>query len=283
MSAPEQPRPNLDPASGASPRSGPAPDTDTMGTTPMGPLSPWWADRPRPVWMAAGLVAVPVLVTVIIGLVSSVFGDSSDNAQTVRRLIAVLVVAAGALMVVWRAQAWRRTGSAGRPTWRHLGLLVVPALVALAPVVTGLNLPAAGTLAVLVTGYAATGVFEELWHRGVALDALRSVGLRRSAVIGGSLFAASHLANIVFGQSAAVSLAQAVGAFCFGVGFSVFRWRTNAIWLLATIHAVGDLMFKITNLHGGVLWAFLIGHDTLMLLWGLWCLRGVDDDVAYVR
>jgi hypothetical protein len=49
------------------------------------------------------------------------------------------------------------------------------------------------------------------------------------------------------------------------------------VWLLAAIHAIGDLMFKVTNLHGGALWGFLVGHDTLMLLWGLWCLRGVDD------
>ncbi len=38
--------------------------------------------------------------------------------------------------------------------------------------------------------------------------------------------------------------------------------------------------FKLTDLHGGALWGFLVGHDTLMLLWGLWCLRGADDDVS---
>lgn len=43
------------------------------------------------------------------------------------------------------------------------------------------------------------------------------------------------------------------------------------------MHAVGDLMFRVTDLHGGALWGFLVGHDTLMLLWGLWCLRGLAD------
>jgi hypothetical protein len=60
----------------------------------------------------------------------------------------------------------------------------VPAVVALAPLALGLDLPAARTLAVLCVGYAATGVFEEVWHRGVVLDVLRHQGLRRSAVIG---------------------------------------------------------------------------------------------------
>jgi membrane protease YdiL (CAAX protease family) len=188
------------------------------------------------------------------------------------------VVAAAAVIVVARARAWHATAAAGPTSWRDTRLLIVPALVALAPLATGLDMPATSTGAVLVVGYAATGVFEELWHRGVVLDALRPVGLRRAAFIGGALFGVSHLTNVAFGQPLAISLAQSVGAFCFGVGFSILRWRTNAVWLLAAIHAIGDLMFHITNLHGGALWGVLVGHDIAMLLWGLWCLRGLQHD-----
>ncbi|MGN6250280.1 MAG: lysostaphin resistance A-like protein [Marmoricola sp.] len=234
---------------------------------------PWWVARRRPVRTAVALAAVPVTITIAIGLLGGpLLGDAS---QLTRRLIAVLMVAAAALLVVGRAGAWRRVGAGGAATWRDLGVLAVPAAVALAPALTGFAIPAAGTLAVLVVGYAATGVFEELWHRGVILDTLRPVGMRRAAVIGGALFAASHLGNIAFGQPVMVSLAQSVGAFCFGTGFSVFRWRTDAVWLLVAVHGIGDLMFKITALHGGALWAFLVGHDIAMLLWGLSCLRGL--------
>jgi hypothetical protein len=223
---------------------------------------------------------VPVLLTVVVGVVSAGLSGGGEQAQLVGRLAAVLLVAALAVVVVARERAWARVGAAGRRFWSHLGLLIVPTLVAVAPVVTGFSLPAANTVVVLALGYAGTGVFEELWHRGVVLDALRSLGLRRSALIGGAFFGASHLANVVFGQSVAVSLAQAVGAFCFGVGFAIFRWRTHAVWLLASIHAASDLMFKITGLHGGLLWVFLVGNDILMLLWGLWCLRGASDEVT---
>ena len=75
-------------------------------------------------------------------------------------------------------------------------------------------------------------------------------------------------------------MAQAVGATCFGIGFGIFRWRTAAVWLLAALHAFSDLMLKITDLHGGLMWAFLVGNDVLMLAWALWCLRGVGDDVS---
>ena len=42
----------------------------------------------------------------------------------------------------------------------------------------------------------------------------RCAALAGSAQVGGALFGASHLANVAFGQSVAVSVAQAVGAFC---------------------------------------------------------------------
>lgn len=226
--------------------------------------------------LAAALAAAPVAVSVVIGLV----GSRAGGDPFVWRLVAVLVVMAAALSVIARAGAWRRTGTGGRRRWHNLTLLIVPTAVALAPIVFGLRLPAPTLLLVWVAGYAATGVFEEAWHRGVLQDVLRSLGLRRAAVIGGLLFALSHLANIAFGQPVAVSAAQAVGAFCFGVGFCVYRWRTDAVWLLAAIHGAGDLMFKITGLHGGMLWVFLVGHDTAMLLWGLWCLRGVPNDLG---
>lgn len=242
---------------------------------------PWWADRPRPVLTAAGLVAMPVALTVLIGVLAVLLLPGTGEDQMMqRRLVAVVIVAILALITVGRAGAWHRTGAAGPMTWHSTSVLIVPLPVALAPLVTGLNVPASGLLATLIAGYVATGLFEELWHRGVVLDSLRAVGVRRSAVLGGAFFAASHLANIAFGQAVMVSLAQAVGAFCFGIGFSIFRWRTNAVWLLVGIHAVGDLMFKVTNLHGGTLWMFLVGHDIIMLLWGLWCLRSMNDDVS---
>lgn len=256
------------------------PDASTRG--PASPAArrvsrqPWWVARRRPVWTAVTLASAAVLVTVAIGVVGALMFPGGGDAEVTRRFIAVLVVAAAALLVVGRADAWRCAGAAGASTWRDVRLLAVPTGIALAPALTGFDIPAAGTLAVLVVGYTATGIFEELWHRGIILDTLLPLGVRRAAVIGGALFAASHLANIAFGQPVAVSLAQSVGAFCFGVGFSVFRWRTNALWLLVAIHAVGDLMFKITDLHGGALWCFLVGHDIAMLLWGLWCLRALD-------
>lgn len=242
------------------------------------PPSRWWARRDHPVLMALTLAIAATALTISVAVIGQTAFPDIDPILV--RLVAVLLMATAACLIVARAGAWSAIGAAGPTTWSRPSLLLVPALIALAPLATGLNLPTLPTLGVLITGYAATGVFEELWHRGVILDTLRTCGLRRSAAISGALFAASHLANIAFGQPVTVTLAQSVGAFCFGVGFAIFRWRTNALLLLVAIHAVGDLLLHTTNLHGGVLWAFLIGHDAVMLLWGLWCLRALTNDLT---
>jgi hypothetical protein len=223
-------------------------------------------------------VAAAVAASVAIGVVTALLWPQSDPME--RRLAAVLTIMVAAVAVVAVTRGWHRTALQGPSTWRRTALLLVPAIVALAPRATGFDLPATRALAVLVVGYAATGVFEEVWHRGVVLDVLRQKGLRRSALIGGVLFGLSHLANVAFGQGLFVSLAQAVGATLFGIGYGILRWRTAAVWLLVPIHAIGDLLLHITNLTGGALWAVMVAHDAIVLLWGLWCLRGANDDVT---
>lgn len=261
--------------------------TDTSSADPshpsevaaLPPLTDSWSLRTsHPVWAAFGLAAAGALVSVVVGV--ALDAAAPGMADYTRRLVAVLLVMAAALAIVAATKGWRRTSTTSPSTWRHVGLLLVPLLLAIAPAVAGFELPAAGPLTVFVLGYLGTGIFEEVWYRGVILDVLRGLGMRRSIVIGAAFFGLAHLTNVAFGQSLVVSLAQAFGAFCGAIGLGVLRWRTGAIWALAGIHAIADLMFKITAIHGGLLWGFLVGHDTLLLLWGLWCLRHVSDDVS---
>lgn len=225
----------------------------------------------RPVRTSLTLLAASLTVTLVGALVVQVAAPDSD--PLLRRLPVVLALLVMAL-VVTRRIGWRAVAAGGPSTWRSPGLLVVPALTVLAPLAWGWS-PDAGTLLALVIGYAATGAYEELWFRGVMLRAALPVGPVRAAALTAVLFGAAHLSNVAFGANPAVTAAQAVGTVAGGFGYAVLRLRTNALWALAALHFVGDLLLHTTGLHGAALWVVLVGHDVAFLVVGLVALRGL--------
>lgn len=225
----------------------------------------------RPIRDVLALVGLSVGITVSGSLLVERVAPGSD--QLLRRLPVVLVLLLISVLVARRV-GWTAV-AAGRPgTWRQAGWLTAPVLIALVPLAWGWS-PDPSTLAVLALGYAATGVYEELWFRGIVLRAALPLGPGRAAALSAVVFGIAHLPNILFGQSAAVTAAQAVGAAAFGFGYAVLRLRTNALWVLVATHSVLDLLLHTTGLHGAALWGVMVGQDIVLLVVGRVALRGV--------
>lgn len=233
--------------------------------------SPQQRTDARPVQRVLALTAVGLAVTAAGALVAELCAPDSD--QLLRRLPVVLVLMVLSLVVARRA-GWRAIDAGGPSTWRSTGWLAAPLLVALVPLAWGWA-PDPSTLLALAVGYAATGVYEELWFRGLALRAALPLGPGRAASLTAVVFGLSHLANILFGQNVAVTAAQAVGAAAFGFGYAVLRMRTRALWFLAGTHALLDLLLHTTGLHGGALWGVMVGQDVVLFVVGLVALRGL--------
>ncbi|MEZ5116066.1 MAG: CPBP family intramembrane glutamic endopeptidase [Candidatus Nanopelagicales bacterium] len=237
------------------------PASAMTGTVPTRPVH----DPGHPVRTALALTAAAVVVTLVGAWVVDLLAPSAD--PLLRRLPVVLALMAMALLAARRI-GWREVAAGGPSTWRSLYLLVVPALIALAPLAAGWS-PEYAVLGALTLGYAATAVYEELWFRGVMLRSALPLGPVRAAVLTAVLFGASHLANVAFGANLAVTLAQAVGSAAGGFAYAVLRLRTRALWLLVAVHGVGDLLLHTTGLHGGMLWVALVGHDVALFACGL--------------
>lgn len=226
----------------------------------------------RPVRGVLALVGLSLGVTVSGSLLVELVAPDSD--ALLRRLPVVLVLLLMSVVVAHRT-GWAAV-AAGRPsTWRQVGWLTAPVLVALVPLSWGWA-PDPSTLLALALGYAATGVYEELWFRGMVLGAALPLGHGRAAALSAAVFGASHLANILFGQNAAVTAAQAVGAAAFGFGYAVLRLRTNALWVLVGTHGVLDLLLHTTGLRGAALWGVMVGQDLVLLVVGVVALRGIS-------
>lgn len=229
------------------------------------------AGTARPVPAVLALFAVSVGVTMAGAALLRWLAPHSD--LTSRRLVVVMLLLAMSLVVVRRI-GWSAVGASGPSSWRGARWLVAPIVLALVPLAWGWS-PDPSTLPVLAAGYAATGVYEELWFRGAVLRVALPLGVGRAAALSAAVFGAAHLANVLFGQNVVVTAAQAVGAACFGFGYAVLRMRTRALWVLAATHAVLDLLLHTTGLHGGALWGVMVGQDLLLLAVGLVALPDV--------
>jgi uncharacterized protein len=229
--------------------------------------------RPRsPLALTLLVYAANAVVIVAGALVAAAVLPDADG------LTRSLVASVGALiftMVVARAVAVRTEGWTGlgltRPReWHDTKLLVAPALITLAPLAGGVRSIEAGTVAVLLTGYLITGFMEETLDRGVVQRLLAPTGTAKAVWLGSVLFGASHLTNVLFRGSAGLVLAQAFGAFCFGVGYAALRWRTNTIWPLMAMHFATDLFAAIGGLPKIPV---LVAQDVVLLVLGAYLIR----------
>ena len=223
--------------------------------------------RPRRVAVALGAANIAATIAGALG-VAALFPHASEWTA---RLLVLLALAAAITVLLAATGGWRGAGFSARVAQPRL--LVVPAAIALAPLIGGVQLPGAGMLAVFVLGYAVTGFFEEALFRGLILGVLRRTGVWPAVWISSALFAAAHLPNMLFGQPPAITVAQAVGTFCFGIGYAAVRLRTGSVLPLMVLHFLTDLLLRIDALPAGAHWAVMVGGDTLLLLYGLVLLR----------
>ncbi|MCB8958346.1 MAG: TIGR03086 family protein [Nocardioides sp.] len=209
-------------------------------------------------WVAA------LAVTAGGGLLTRTYLPGVDG--TTRALLVVEALFALALLAAPFVGTWRQLGVNRPAEWRHRGLLVVPLVVAASPLALGVRSVGTDLLLVLVVGYVLTGITEELVWRGFALRLLAPLGERRAVVLGAALFGTAHLANVFFRDSTGLVLAQAWGAFCFGLAYGALRVRTGTIVPLMALHALTDLAASVGALPKIPV---LVAEDVVLLTYGV--------------
>ena len=232
--------------------------------------------RPLTPRIKAQLVYVGSTLTVSLGALATRLVMPGSDGLT-RSLVASVglfvfaVVVARAVAV--RSGGWSAIGLTHPREWRNTKLLALPAALSLVPLLGGVRSIEAGELSVLVIGYILTGFMEETLWRGAVQRILAPSGIRSAVWLGSALFGAAHLVNVAFRGSVALVVAQAFGAFCFGVGYAALRWRTNTIWPLMVLHLTTDLFAAVGGLPKIPV---LVAQDVVLLIVGAVLLRNVD-------
>ena len=238
----------------------------TRATSPVGSvtarlLSP---ARGRDAWVAGLLVLLGTLsITVVGGLLTRALMPGSSG--TVRALVVVAVMTGVAVAVRPWFGPWTSVGVNGPHAWSRPALLAVPLVLALSPLVVGVQQLSGSTWLLLVAGYALTGFTEELVWRGIAQRLLAPLGPARGVLVASALFGLAHLGNVLYRDSVGLVLAQAWGAFCFGVGYAALRRRTGTIVPLMALHLLTDLCAAVG---AGPAIPFLVGQDVVLLTFG---------------
>jgi len=220
----------------------------------------------RPLATALALAGLTAGITLLAALVIQWLAPGMEPMQ--QRFIAVLALAIFAAITVVVTRRDLLTSGRAHPV-----LLIIPLLVALAPFFPGIKDVGLEAGITLVFGYLATGIYEELWFRGLVLDSLAAWTPLRAALLSSALFGATHLVNIAFGANPAVTAAQVIGATCFGIGMAALRLRRVSLWPLVIIHALTDIALQVGDVTSPWRWILMIGGDIILLAYGLRILR----------
>ncbi|TFC86407.1 CPBP family intramembrane metalloprotease [Cryobacterium sp. TmT2-59] len=90
------------------------------------------------------------------------------------------------------------------------------------------------------------GFVEEVFFRGLILQAFAPSGFWRAAVVSSVVFGATHSLNLLFGADPLATMLQMVYAMALGFGFAAVTLRTGVIWPLIVIHALIDFAGFVT-------------------------------------
>lgn len=229
------------------------------------------SDRRRRTLMAIGLAAAYLAASTIGFLVTAAALPNVDS-QT-RALLVLAVMTTALLAYLAGARLWQQAGL--RASDRHTPwvLLLLPLVLVLIPLLGGVRSITSGALAILVVGYALTGFTEETWFRGLVLDRLRPAGATRAVLLAALLFGLVHLGNVFIRPSVALVVAQAVGAFCFGVAYGALRLHLASIWPLIALHGLHDLLLHVGGLP---LVPVDVFQDVILLAYGVYLLRRAE-------
>jgi membrane protease YdiL (CAAX protease family) len=228
----------------------------------------------------AAAILLAIAFAAVAALATLVLGAGAPSLEGKNRDLVVELILAVFVLAIIAALRWRRdVGLVGPAEWRHLGLLIVPAVVVLIPFLGGFDGDAASGIGVLLAGYALNSIAEDGMFSGILPRVLRSRGLVWAVVLSALLFGLVHFGNVISrpDQSIAITAAQAVGVFSGGIGFISIRLVTRSVIPVMAVHYFLDLFLQLGGLP--VVLANVI-QSVILLIFGIVILRRYRREIA---
>jgi membrane protease YdiL (CAAX protease family) len=194
-----------------------------------------FAER-HPYWFVAVMELIVVFVYLLAGTVAHFLRLSNLGLYGIAQV--GLTIAAASILV---AMGWWWVVGFRRPhDWSDLRYFIVPFLPLVINLIPGVEVTSLRHLGVVLAITLMVGFVEEVFFRGLMLNALKARGLWRAAVITALLFGLTHAMNVLAGKSVSDDIAQIFYATAIGFAFAALALKKDILWPLVIAHFLTD-------------------------------------------
>lgn len=190
-----------------------------------------FAER-HPYWFVAVMELVVVFVYLLAGTFAYFLNLSSLGLYGIAQV--GLTIAAAVFLV---AMGWWRVVGFRRPhDWSDLRYFIVPFVPLVFNLIPGVEVTSMSRLGVVFAITLMVGFVEEVFFRGLMLNALKARGFWRAAVTTALLFGLTHAINVLAGKSMVDAAAQIFYATAIGFAYAALVLKKGVIWPLVIAH-----------------------------------------------
>jgi uncharacterized protein len=194
-----------------------------------------FAER-HPYWFVAVMELLVVLLYLVAGTVAHFAHLSNLGLYGIAQVGLTIVAGSFLAAMGW----WRVVGFRQPQDWSDLRYFIVPLLPLVINLIPGVELTSLRHLGVVLAITLMVGFVEEVFFRGLMLNALKARGLWRAAVITALLFGLTHALNVLAGKSLFDDIAQVFYATAIGFAFAALVLKKGILWPLVIAHFLTD-------------------------------------------
>ena len=195
----------------------------------------------HPYWFVAILEILVLLAYILVGTMAYFLKLSNMALYGYANLTLTIIAITLLIKLKW----WKTVGFKPLNRWQDAFCFLVPLAPMGLNLIPGIQVESLAQLSVVVAITLLVGFAEETIFRGMMLQALKTLGQWRAAIITASLFGLTHAMNTLTGKSMLDSVLQIGYALAIGFTYAVLVLKKEVIWILVLTHFLTDFIFFI--------------------------------------